>query len=91
MAGVRGIDRVYPEACRNYGANRLQMFRHVILPGALPVIFSGLRLALGTSLIVIVAVEFIRSQAGIGYVIFYHWQVLAPSKMYAGFFGYNHC
>jgi NitT/TauT family transport system permease protein len=86
MTGVRDIDSVFLEAGRNYGANRWQMFRHVILPGALPVIFSGLRLALGTALIVIVAIEFIRAKVGIGYVIYYHWQVLVTEKMYAGLF-----
>jgi ABC-type nitrate/sulfonate/bicarbonate transport system permease component len=84
MAGVRGIDPVYLEAGRNYGANRLQMLRHVIIPGALPIIFSGLRLALGTALIVIVAVEFIRAQTGVGFIIYYYWQVLVTEKMYAG-------
>lgn len=84
MAGVRGIDPVYLEAGRNYGANRFQMLRHVIIPGALPIIFSGLRLALGTALIVIVAVEFIRAQTGVGFVIYYYWQVLVTEKMYAG-------
>ncbi len=86
MAGVRGIDPVYLQAGRNYGANRLQMFRHVILPGALPIIFSGLRLALGTALIVIVAVEFVRAQTGVGFLVFYHWQILVTEKMYAGLF-----
>lgn len=84
MAGVQGIEPVYLQAGRNFGANRLQMLRHVILPGAMPIIFSGLRLALGTSLIVIVAVEFIRAQTGVGFVVFYHWQVLITDKMYAG-------
>lgn len=84
MAGVQGIDKVLLQAGRNYGANRWQMLRHVILPGALPIVFSGLRLALGTALIVIVAVEFIRAQRGVGYVIFYHWQILVTEKMYAG-------
>jgi ABC-type nitrate/sulfonate/bicarbonate transport system permease component len=84
MAGVQGIDRVYLEAGRNYGAGRLQMLRHVIIPGALPIIFSGLRLALGTALIVIVAVEFIRAQAGVGFIVYYYWQILVTEKMYAG-------
>ena len=84
MAGVRDIDPVYLQAGRNYGASRLQMFWHVILPGALPIIFSGLRLALGTALIVIVAVEFVRAQTGVGFLIFYYWQILVTEKMYAG-------
>lgn len=83
MAGVQGIDPVLLQAGRNFGAGRWQMFRHVILPGALPIVFSGLRLALGTSLIVIVAVEFVRAQRGVGYLIFYNWQVLSTAKMYA--------
>ncbi len=86
MAGVRDIDPVYIQAGRNYGANRLQLFRHVILPGALPVIFAGLRLALGTALIVIVAIEFVRARKGVGYVTFYYWEVLVTEKMYAGLF-----
>lgn len=86
MTGVRDIDPVYLQAGKNYGANRWQMFWHVIMPGALPVIFSGLRLALGTALIVIVAVEFVRAQIGVGYVVYYHWQVLETAKMYAGLF-----
>ncbi len=83
MAGVQGIDKVYLEAGRNFGANRWQMFRHVILPAALPIVFSGLRLALGTSLIVIVAVEFVRADRGVGFLIFYYWQVLVTPRMYA--------
>ncbi len=84
MVGVRDIDPVYIEAGRNYGANRWQMFRHVIVPGAMPVIFAGLRLALGTALIVIIAIEFVRAKTGVGFLTFYYWEILAPDKMYAG-------
>ncbi len=56
------------------------------MPGALPVIFAGLRLALGTALIVIVAIEFIRAKKGVGFVTFYYWEVLVTEKMYAGLF-----
>jgi ABC-type nitrate/sulfonate/bicarbonate transport system permease component len=84
MAGVAGIERVYFEAGRNYGANRWQMFRHVIIPGALPVIAAGLRLALGTALIVIVAIEFVRARKGVGFLTLYYWEILVTEKMYAG-------
>jgi len=84
MTGVRDVDEVYLQAGRNYGANRLQMFWHIIMPAALPVIFSGLRLAMATALIVIVAVEFVRAKHGVGFIIFYNWQVLSTEKMYAG-------
>ncbi len=84
MVGVRDIDPVYLEAGRNYGADRWQMFRHVIVPGAMPVIFAGLRLAMGTALIVIIAVEFVRAKTGVGFLTFYYWEILSPEKMYAG-------
>lgn len=84
MAGVRGIDKVYLMAGRNYGANGWQMMRHVIIPGALPVIFAGLRIALGTAMIVIISVEFLRAKQGVGFITFYYWEVLNPEKMYAG-------
>lgn len=86
MTGVRDIDPVYIQAARNYGANRWQLFRHVIFPGALPVIFAGMRLALGTALIVIVAIEFIRAKKGVGFLTFYYWEVMVTDKMYAGLF-----
>lgn len=84
MAGVRGIDKVYLMAGRNYGANFWQMMRHVIVPGAMPVIFAGLRIALGTAMIVIISVEFLRAKQGVGFITFYYWEVLNPEKMYAG-------
>lgn len=83
MAGVRDIDPVYIESAKNYGANRWQMFRHVIIPGALPVIFAGLRLALGTAIIATVAIEFVRAKKGAGFLILYYWEIMVPEKMYA--------
>ncbi|MCL5952871.1 MAG: ABC transporter permease [Chloroflexi bacterium] len=82
--GVRDIDPIFFEAANNYGANRWQMFWHVIIPGALPVIFAGLRLSLGTALIVIIAAEFVAAQYGLGYLIWFSWQMLEIENMFAG-------
>jgi NitT/TauT family transport system permease protein len=84
MAGVRDIDPVFLMAGRNYGARGFALLRHVILPAAMPVIFAGLRLALGTALIVIISIEFLRAKQGVGFMTFYYWEVLNPEKMYAG-------
>jgi NitT/TauT family transport system permease protein len=84
MAGVRDIDPVFVMAGRNYGARGLPLYRHVIIPAALPVIFAGLRLALGTALIVIISIEFLRAKQGVGFMTFYYWEVMSPEKMYAG-------
>jgi ABC-type nitrate/sulfonate/bicarbonate transport system permease component len=82
--GVRDIEPIFFEAARNYGANRWQLFWHVIIPGALPVIFAGLRLSLGTALIVIIAAEFVAAQYGLGYLIWFSWQTLLVENMFAG-------
>jgi ABC-type nitrate/sulfonate/bicarbonate transport system permease component len=83
---VRDIDPVFLQAGRNYGARGFNMLRHVIVPAALPIIFAGLRLALGTALVVIIAVEFLRAKQGVGFITYYYWQVLLPDKMYAALF-----
>ena len=82
--GVRDIEPIFFEVGHNYGANRVQMFRHVIIPGALPIIFAGLRLSLGTALIVIIAAEFVAAKYGLGYLIWFSWQTLLTENMFAG-------
>jgi NitT/TauT family transport system permease protein len=83
-AGVRDIEPIFFEAGNNYGANRWQMFYHVTIPGALPIIFAGLRLSLGTALIVIIAAEFVAAKYGLGYLIWFSWQTLLTENMFAG-------
>lgn len=84
MSGVMEIDELYPDVARNLGANRWDLFWTVALPGALPSIFTGLRLALGFSLIVIVGTEFVSQSPGVGRLIWDSWQTLAIKKMYVG-------
>lgn len=84
-AAVVGVEPIYLEAGRAFGAKRLRMFRHILLPGALPMIVTGLRLALGTALIVVIAAEFVTTQEGIGYFIWHAWNTLRPEEMFAGF------
>lgn len=82
--GVVQIDPVMIQAAQNYGATGWKLFTKVILPASLPSIFTGLRLSLGVSLIVIVAAEFVAAKRGIGYLIWISWQTLSVGKMYAG-------
>ena len=84
MAGVLEIDRSYRDVARNFGAGPLGLFLTVALPGALPSIFTGLRLGLGFALVVIVGTEFIAAREGIGRFIFDSYQVLAIKKMFVG-------
>lgn len=83
-AGVLNIEPIYLEVGRNYGANRLKLFLTVALPGALPLIFAGLRLGMGIGLILIVVGELVGARNGIGYLIWQAWTIFAVERMYVG-------
>jgi len=84
MSGVMEIDRTYRDVAVNLGANRFELFWTVALPGALPAIFTGMRLALGFALIVIVGTEFLAADKGIGYMIWQNYQTLRIRQMFVG-------
>jgi NitT/TauT family transport system permease protein len=86
MAGVRNINKGYFDVAKNYGASKTQMFTKVILPASLPMIFTGIRLALGMSLLVVVGLEFVSANYGIGALIWYSWQTFEIEKLYVGIF-----
>ena len=84
MAGVLAIDPLHLDVAQSFGAGRWQVIRTVALPGALPFVLTGARLALGFSLIVAVGSEFvIPGGAGIGTRIWLSWQILDIEQMYA--------
>jgi ABC-type nitrate/sulfonate/bicarbonate transport system permease component len=85
LAGVQTMDPRLLDVGRNYGAHGLRLFRTVILPAALPAIFTGLRLGLGLALVTIVAVEFIAAKSGLGHLVYRHWQTLSTPQMYGAF------
>ena len=68
-AAVRNLEPVYIRAARNFGLGRMQLFRRVILPGTLPQIITGIRIALGVAWLVVVAAEMIAVNSGLGYLI----------------------
>ena len=84
MSGVLAIDPSYRDVARNLGASRLELFTTIALPGALPAIFTGLRLALGFALIVIVGTEFLSPGRGVGYLIWESYQTLQIKAMLIG-------
>lgn len=68
-AAVQNMQSVYLRAARNFGLTRVQLFRLVILPAALPQILTGIRIALGIAWLVVVASEMIAVNSGLGYLI----------------------
>ena len=66
--GIRAVDPALIEMARSYGLAGWQLYRQVILPGALPGILVGLRYALGLTWVLLIVAETISAQAGIGYM-----------------------
>ena len=66
--GIRTADAQLVEMGRSYGMSNWELFRQVILPGALPSIFVGLRYALGIMWLTLIVAETIAANAGIGYM-----------------------
>jgi NitT/TauT family transport system permease protein len=84
VLGVVNLDKIYLDVGHNYRANRWQVFRTIALPGALPSIMAGIKLAMGMGLILIAISEMVAANDGIGYMIWNSWQVLTVDTMYVG-------
>jgi NitT/TauT family transport system permease protein len=69
--GVESLDGVLLRAGRSLGASEAQLFRHVILPGVLPNVFTGLAVGMGVAWVSLIAAEMISGQYGVGY---YTWE-----------------
>ena len=84
QAGVRGIPLERVNAALSLGATRWQLFRHIVLPSALPEILTGFRIALGVGWGTLVAAELIASTRGIGYMIMSASNFLATDVVFVG-------
>lgn len=66
--GIRSVDPQLIEMGQSYGLTRWQLYKEVILPGAMPSILVGLRFALGLVWVLLIVAETISAQSGIGYM-----------------------
>lgn len=66
--GIRAVDPALIEMARSYGLSGWVLYRHVILPGALPSILVGLRYALGLVWVLLIVAETLSATSGIGYM-----------------------
>ena len=69
MLGVESIDESYSRAAYCLGASKWQVFREVVVPGAMPFIFTGLQISVGVAWFSLVAGEMVSGEFGLGYVI----------------------
>jgi NitT/TauT family transport system permease protein len=82
-SGVRQISPLHFDVVRSYGGSPRQVFRRVVLPGALPSVLTGLRLSLNVALLITIAVELVASPTGLGRVIWLAWETLRIERLYA--------
>ncbi|WP_339185963.1 ABC transporter permease [Brevibacillus sp. FSL K6-6036] len=83
-SGVKTVDPILIKAAVTFGSNHLNVIRNVILPGALPMIFAGLKLAAGTSLLLLVSAEMIAAQQGIGSMVLHYGNLMITTKLMVG-------
>ncbi|MDP3673386.1 MAG: ABC transporter permease [Telluria sp.] len=83
-AGVMEISKVHLDVGRNYQADRWQVFRTIALPGAMPLIMTGIKLGIGLGLILITIAEMVGAKSGLGYMIWNAWEILSVEVMYVG-------
>ena len=84
MLGVESIDESYSRAAKCLGASRWQTFIHVVIPGAMPYIFTGLQISIGVAWFSLVAGEMVSGQFGLGYIINTAYMMIEYPKIIIG-------
>ncbi|MBV8644130.1 MAG: ABC transporter permease [Candidatus Eremiobacteraeota bacterium] len=82
-AGVRQIERIYLDVARAYRIRPVSFFFRVLLPGALPNIYAGLKLSIGIGIVLAIAAEYQLTRTGLGFEIYNAQQVLDVERLYA--------
>jgi ABC-type nitrate/sulfonate/bicarbonate transport system permease component len=86
ISGVRSIDPVFIDAARTLNATNRQILLKVLVPGAVPAIFTGLRVGMGIGWMTLVAAEFtgVKQGYGLGYMIMTARDLQRPDAIVAG-------
>jgi len=83
-SGVKNVDPLLLRVSASFGASWWLTMKAVILPHALPMIFTGFRIAAGTSLLLLVAAEMIAAERGIGALILHYGDLMLTDRLMAG-------
>jgi taurine transport system permease protein len=84
QAGVRSVSQTRIQAAQSLGASKAQIFRHVVLPSALPEILTGLRLGIGSGWATLVAAELVAATKGLGFMTLSAAQFLVTDVVFVG-------
>ena len=80
---ARQIAGEYVDVVRSLGAGKTALLRHVVIPAALPGLFTGFRISLGTAVAVLFIAETFVSESGLGHLIVDAWTRIAYAEIYA--------
>lgn len=83
ISGVHDISADYYNAARSMGAGRLSIFTHVVIPGSLPSVLTGMRIGLGGGWMSVICAEFIATSSGFGHEMVYAETMLETNKLIA--------
>jgi ABC-type nitrate/sulfonate/bicarbonate transport system permease component len=83
IAGFSSVDELYLRAVRSMGASSVQQFRHVYLPGALPVTLTGLRIGFFICIASVLGGETLAAAAGVGKSIALSAELMETARLYA--------
>lgn len=83
VQGVRGTEPVLLDAARTFGHGRAAQLFKVVLPSALPLVFSGMRVSLGLGLVLVVIAEMLAGTGGVGFLIIDMQRSFRIADMYA--------
>lgn len=83
VAGMRDVKELHLRAARSMGATRMETIRHVILPHAVPSLFTGLRLGMTMTLLGVILAELYVSTGGIGYFTRVFAESYDPAPLFA--------
>ncbi len=84
IAGIKGVDSRLIQAARSLGARGRQIWTMVLIPSALPMIITGMRVSTAMSMTAIVGVEMLAADSGIGFLVIDAQRVFATERMFAG-------
>lgn len=84
ITAVQQVDPLLIKAARSLGLRNVELFRKVVLPAAVPTMFTGVRMAGSASILVLIAAEMMGAKSGLGYLITYTQFNFLTTKMYAG-------
>ncbi len=76
MGGIRDVDIRLPRAAMSFGVDRKGLLWKVVLPASVPQIFTGMKVAIGITWLMVVAAEMIASKGGLGYWVWYNHTVM---------------